>query len=997
MIFEKWKYISLLLIIFSLLAYTKPVSAQEEPEDEIEVYLSFSYRSAVNSVVIAYYKNDKFYLPYRELFQLLEIDQNTDLTNNKIILKGRFLEEQTPYSINLSDNQATFGDQSFQLTQEEYMIKELDYYLESSLYDKIFDLKFSVDFNNLAIQLDTPNNIPVVERIMRRNQRQLIARNQTLVDKNYELKYDRNRKVFGAGFLDYNLSTINTVDSDLFIYNASIGGELLGGDVQGALNGAISSDINNFTTDNLRWRYAIPGSEILTSIQAGQVASDGYLGAPYTGVRLTNQPIEPRRLYDEFIIQGNTIPRSEIELYLNNTLVDFQESDAAGNYRFITPLTYGTSSYDIKIFGPTGEIIEQSKRIQVPFSFLPSGEINYNVNVGRLNNPIIGTNDRGMLGQGNVRVGLSNWLTANAGVEYFEDYHSDIPTFNGGFSARLMNKYLITTEFLSGILAKTRGSVILANSSSIGLSYTNFFENTGIYNTAGVDQEIQGSLFYPFRFGDIPLNVRLFASRLERKPRPLSRYRVDLSTRFGRLNLRSGFSNSSSGENFFDIAENAEVTLSATYTFPRYQTTPKFFHGLFARSELSFLPNTNELGEAGLFVSKSVFRQGNLQLNYSRNFKFSYDAFSFGLVIDFNKVRVNSRLNSLRGNNTFTNTIRGSVGYDPINRNVLLTSRNQVGRSAAAVRLFVDYNGDGIYNEGDDIIDSDAVRIDRTGSKSGTKNGITYITQMQPYYRYNMEVNKGAIQNPLLVPENDKFALITDPNFFKQIEIPFYSSGIIEGMVNRYFSSTTKSGIGGVRLFLSNKVNDEVLEIRTFSDGSFYSYEIPPGKYRLRIDQNQLDVLQASSDPEFIDFEIKALAEGDFIEGMIFNIIPDGVIPEEDKINENAILTDLENSSELNEYENELRSKVDETLRLIVKAQNAFYSRNTNQALDFVNQSLEIFKTAQGYALRGSLLYLQGNKEEAQKSWDMATRFNPDIYIPDTETLDQIIKTEHGD
>jgi tetratricopeptide (TPR) repeat protein len=87
---------------------------------------------------------------------------------------------------------------------------------------------------------------------------------------------------------------------------------------------------------------------------------------------------------------------------------------------------------------------------------------------------------------------------------------------------------------------------------------------------------------------------------------------------------------------------------------------------------------------------------------------------------------------------------------------------------------------------------------------------------------------------------------------------------------------------------------------------------------------------------------------------------------------------------------------LDKTLRLIIQAQTAFYNKNIDGALTLVNESLSLFKTAQGYALRGSLFYLKGNKIEAQKNWDLAIEFNPDIFIPDIEVLDQLIRTQPG-
>ena len=145
---------------------------------------------------------------------------------------------------------------------------------------------------------------------------------------------------------------------------------------------------------------------------------------------------------------------------------------------------------------------------------------------------------------------------------------------------------------------------------------------------------------------------------------------------------------------------------------------------------------------------------------------------------------------------------------------------------------------------------------------------------MQPYYFYNMEVNKGAIRNPLLVPEYEQFGLISDPNRFKKVEIPFYMSGVIEGIVERIASNGQRSGIGGLKLLLLDKEGNIFKELRTFSDGSFYDYEVPPGAYRLEIDSSQLDILNSESDPEYIEFTVEPDAQGDFVEGLNFTLSP---------------------------------------------------------------------------------------------------------------------------
>src|SRR5690606_714078 len=107
-----------------------------------------------------------------------------------------------------------------------------------------------------------------------------------------------------------------------------------------------------------------------------------------------------------------------------------------------------------------------------------------------------------------------------------------------------------------------------------------------------------------------------------------------------------------------------------------------------------------------------------------------------------------------------------------------------------------------------------------------------------------------------------------------------------------------------------------------------------------------------------------------------------------------AIISKLKLDYETIVLEEKLSSDVDEVLELILRAQQAYYRKDIDTALKFVNQSIELYGTAQGYALRGSLYYLKGNKSGAQQDWDTAIRYNPDIFIPDMATLDQIIRTD---
>lgn len=884
---KAWYYHTFLLIILIPL-FLAPVesTAQVINDDEaIELYPSFRHRSVINTVIVSYYKNDDFYLPMGELFRLLKINYQPYI-NGQIILKGKYLEEQTPYEINLTTFTASFGKKEFTLTQDDFLIGDLDYYFKPEIFKTLFDLDFAIDFNNLALTLESIRTLPVVSELLR-EQKRTRARYNASAEKNYDIRYSRNRSLLNGGVLDYNISNAYSENTNLFTYNGNVGFEAFGGDVEGNMNGSYSQDFSSFNTNGLRWRTVFRENPWISSVMIGQTRSDGLVGDPYTGIRISNDPVEPRRMFDEFRIEGNTLPESEVELYLNNSLVDFQETNELGNYDFLVPLTYGISRYDVRIFGPTGQVQELSKSIQIPFTFTPPGEINYQLNAGRSDVRQIGSMENDYLANGNIAVGITDWLSTNAGIEYYESLAT--PTFKGGFSARLLSKYLVQAEAASDAFIRTSANVVYPNAASLGLTYTNFTGGFGIYNLSNDQSQLLANFFFPVTISGTPVNFRLNSFTRVRESLDNTRLKLETSIRKNRLNISFAYSDSYVGElKILEPTNLSRIQNSYTYSVSRASTLPQFLRGSFIRAQFSYLPKLNQFEGVEFLFSRNINQNGRIQFVYARNFFSNFNSIGLNLVLDFNKTRSSTTFRSLRNTNTVTQNFRGSIGFDSQNSQFLLTNRQQVGRSASAIRLFVDNNANSVYDEGDEIMPDNAVRIDRAGASFYTAGDITYFTQLQPYFKYNMEIIKSNIRNPMLVPVFDKFAIISDPNQFKSIDIPFYISGVMEGRVERKFPGTEATdGLGGVKILINKLDSDYSQEVRSFSEGSYYAYELPPGKYEARIEKNQLDILKVVSDPEKIEFEIRPLPEGDFIEGLNFLLLP----VEEQRSQEQEIIT----------------------------------------------------------------------------------------------------------
>lgn len=870
----KWSCFFVLFLFLWTGVCTPSYGQNETSSDEYqEVYLSFRYRGIINSVVVAYYDPDSqsFYLPVTDLLNQLKINHQVDVGG--LTVSGWFQDPDYKYRIDLRSNIARYRDREVRFEASDQLIREMDFFLKPAILDQLFGLNFTIDFNNLTLGLETDQTLPVVARYEREQQRQQMVRQPRMQQQQFPLRYDRQRHYLNGGFLDYTLSANISEFENIYTYNTSLGAEVLGGDIQGTAYGSYSDGNSNFLTNNLRWRYVTQHQDWLRSVEVGQTNTTGLANRAFTGVKISNEPIQPRVLYDQYVVDGNTIPLSDVELYLNNTLIDFQQADELGNYRFLIPLTYGSSQLRLKVYGPSGEVRTLDRRIQIPFTYLPPGEINYNVSAGRLDNPLIGSTEQNYTVQTDVGAGLTNWLTGKAGMEYYDNSFMDHPLLYGSLSARVATQYLVNMDIAPDAFYRLNTNVVYASAASWGLGYTYYTADRGIYNQTGSDQEIQGNLFLPFNLGSVPLNFRFSGTRQIRPGANLTRYQLDLNSRIDRLNIRLGYRDSQFGSLRWRTTQASRLTGTLTYTLSRTPGMPGYLQGTFLRSQLIYNPNYNELEEMDFQLSKDVFQAGRLQLTAGHNFVGDYNLLSLNLTIDFAHTRTNTTYRNTRNTGSLTQTIRGSVGFDSNTDDVIFDNRRQVGRSAAAVRMYVDNNNNHAFDRGDDLIPDNAIRLGRSSGNITERSGVTFLTQLQAYNRYNLEVNKSAIENPLLVPEMDQFSFVTDPNSYKPLDIPFYVSGVVSGNVTRG-SGDTKRPVGGLRMYLKSRSKDFSKTLQTFSDGSFYTMEVPPGNYILYPDSTQLDFLDMDAKPARRTFTVEALAEGDFVEGLDFHLTP---------------------------------------------------------------------------------------------------------------------------
>lgn len=988
------------LVMFLAIFQVPPAHAQSDIDD---LLLTFSYPAVGRIYVSAKYDytTQQVFLPVRELFGLLDI--NMQRTSERWEVRGTYLTGGKPYVIDFRDFTVTHALRSQQYDQARMLPGETDLFLTTDIFEEMFDLEFTASMSTLTLTLKTPYTLPIVEKTQRELSRSRIRDFATT--RNYHpLLYARRHQVVRPGFLDYSVGSSHALHARELTYNYQLTGgiELLGGDFQGTHSGFYGADgKHNFQNGNLRLQYVIPNRSYISRINIGQVSTTGLNAQPVRGITVTNDPIEARMTYGSHNVRGRTDPDSEIEIYLNNQLILFGKADELGDYDFVVPLQFGTTLLGVRIYTPDGGLIISDRQILVPFLFLPPGVAAYNIQAGQIEsayNPLY--RDK-IAGNASVGVGLTNWLTVRAGSEYLQDEQREF-LYYGTVSMRLLSSLLVNTELVPDYFYRTQTSLYTAGASSLTAEHT-YFDGFSQYNSRRADHKIMVSYNTPLNLRDrlsrtsaqetsavtarrgslVSAGIRFGIDHTTFGLSSETRHVSDLYLRVKSINLRFNYR-----DNLFyshptgDFrATGGQLGVSATYTVSR-RSVYRMLRGTYFRTSTLYDRQTGEFRQLDGQIAVALPGNGRLTIGGGHQFASSRTTVSIGISLDLN--RTVRSLTDYRGGNEGSHVVRqsfrGSIGYDDQYNQFLFTDRQQVGRSAVSVLLYVDENNSGTYDPSDTLIPYDAVRLDRSAGATVGRDGITRLTQLQPYHRYNMEINRQAIPNPQLVPSVAQLSFVTDPNQFKRIEIGFSRAGSIDGMVVQD-STATDGGIAGLRMIITGKQNGYTQSIRTLYGGFFFAMDIPPGEYTLEIDPSQLEFMQATVREGSADFTIRSLSEGDYISDLL-------------------VILDLDNQERLPDdfatiaYENEqiklLMNRVNRAVRFYVMAQDAAYAGRFLDGMQFVDQSLAEMETDYGWALKGTLHYLLGDFDRAREIWDDVTERNSIIQTPNERIFDEL-------
>ncbi|MEP7326261.1 MAG: hypothetical protein ABI836_09965 [Gemmatimonadota bacterium] len=843
-------YAPLLLACLALTTgQVRRAQAQAAPEP---VLIQLELGRLASRTVNAIRQDNDILLPLSDFLNLSEI-------RYKFISPGVIEAVLEPGGVHLlidaTTDSLTFGKRSVAIPATGMLGQDGEIFMSAALVGSLLNIRFIIDFSDLTVAVTDPEHLPLGRRIAREAARSSLSASEYGVRPDMALTLDRRH--WGGLVLDYSLLSPTNDMINGGAYSTALGMDVMGGSLE--LGVASESRIGaGGTRTDLSWNGVWRQNQWVKQLRLGDGISTGPRPRTLRGFSISNSPFQRPALIGEVPYAGRLGPGWQLEAYRGGRLVAFDSADALGQFSIDVPVQYGENPVDFVAYGPFGEIREFNQTYRVVGNVLPRNQFEYGVAAGQCR--VDACQSSANL---DLRYGISRRWTLQAGVDQF--WRRQAPDlFHPYFSVAgaVANSWLVQFDAVANAVLREGLSYEPSTDLRISTEYNHFARNlvSPILTPAGrKEQWTTQAFFRPVpRLGSLYVDGSLDVISTETGHNSsaraalsfqVSEIRVLPSVRFQRSTITNG-----------PTVEQTFYGLN-TFILPR-ANLGRFMSLVSARTTLETTGHLN-VTSASAYLARPIGSGFRVEtgLGWSRGMG---TMFTLVMSTTLRSVRAYSTVQSSPAGTDAVNYVQGSVLYDPERRSVALSAGPSLQRAGVAGNVFLDANGNGLRDIGEEPLPGVRVRVGNISAVSDSQGQYRVWDQL-PYEPVLVVVDSLSLASPLWTPSYSAISVELGPNQFRMIDLPVAPAGVIEGRVLRD-SPTGPVGQAGITLFVTNRRSGARQAVVTFSDGDFYVMGVKPGEYDITVSEAVTTRLGVKASP--VRFTMRSLREGETISGL---------------------------------------------------------------------------------------------------------------------------------
>lgn len=848
-----------LLVIFSLyLLLFNNTFSKIEVEKLEDVYLQIRAEKLYDDFYMVKYdaSEDKIYIGLNSFFYFLELySLEVDLIEEKITGK--------------------IGNKNIKikLDQDTYFLENEEIYVESSILIKELNFKYiRLDLSVLTLDVKANFLLPYEEKEKSRLERLRLDGIKEEESKEYDIMMENS--FLQPGLLKLTYDTDEITESDYY-FSYEYGTQLLWGDFY--LSGSLKPE-SEITSGTLTYRDIFQDNDLelgnIGLIAPNFISVDTNL----LGISLDSYDTYSQSENGEVIIKGEAQGADSIELYRNNILIDYKiPKDKDFEFRITDGIM--SSVYILKIYYKDGKIEERIVYSLGDMDALKKGKSKFILQGGKTEKDGISQ------GMGKIYYGFTDNLTLGTGFYSLTDLKA--------------RKF----EMLEGnIIYNTR----LEKFPTL-VNYSHFYETNEKENSynLNISQKIYD---YDLRFSQEKYSKYIYLDSGVKEYNSLSLFKA-----FDYNSFEFGFSENTYIENNEKFKNKSIIggwstsylypialSLKISYDIEGDKKGVTYFPSLSYSRGISLIldgeikrDNFEEYEKYTLKINKrqleivkdSLYGDIGIQGTYSTKddtfiygLNFSLDLESFFNMRAHTNYEIDSNKNkSRRSGVEITKVIDLANPLKSINNEIPVSNYLIKGN------VFLDKNGNGIFDNGDTPLNNVAVVIDNRKFFSNEK-GEYIATGSSDGEILEIDIDRNTI-DPMMKNSKGKLRIKTKKSANLKLDIPIEVVSMITGNIWNSESFTEREFIQNISMtsIQLEKEGKIYKEIDPEFDGLFFFEDIPPGKYNIKFIYYGQENVNFSPENLEVDVKLTNPEEGEYFDGRDTIMIKETIEETEDK------------------------------------------------------------------------------------------------------------------
>lgn len=861
-----------------------------------ELILSVNLKHyTLNDGLIAYQHQTGVLLPLGEMASSFEFP--ILVNTKKGIAEGWFLRENRTFYLDVLNGELKISGREVKYDKNLIELHHEDIYIDSSLLAEWFPLKAEVDLPLSMVKITTLEPLPLEEKLARQ-----VAQSKIGQTTNYEEKPLPALDVPYSAFympsadvsmnFDYTKNNGSSASTD-GSYNVNMSGDMLFMSSNLAFSGNEERAINNMrlTLERKSTENDITPLN-LSEVTIGDVYSPSInlmtSGRSGRGITFSNFPVESVREFDRITLRGDLQTGWEVELYHNDSLIDaITTPDEDNRYEFKDiSLLFGPNVLKLVFYGPQGQRHEEIKSYNVGSDAISPGEHYFSVSINQDDEDIFESiNNYGSTSsdedKGTVRgvieysTGLTTRISAEAALASVSI---------DGKREHLVKTGLLSTFFGSlsrfNVVKLLDGGEAFEFSSQFQISEIRFNISHEMYGDDFYSEDIDGtssnrteSITKLSANGNIPefsIFPRLsYGFNVDQTKKANGEKDIEFQNRLSGTINRVNFTNNLTATKYVDYSTNQDTPISGDFLV----NTSNLFDidSLSIRGSIDY-----DIKPESAFNSVSLTSDYTLDdttgLRFGITKQLTSDettTFTTGINKDFQAFALSAD-SSYADNGDFSIGLSVSFSVDTKgNGDTPSVYREKISDNGAILsRVFLDKNGDGIFNEGDEPIENAALKLGRrTSTETTDENGFVKVSSLSTYKGINVALDTASLEDPYWMPTVEGNYIIPRPGSVSRIDFPVSTTGEIDGTAFFMDETNKLKEISNVEIQLLNNKGEVVRTEKTAFDGFYLFVNVLPGEYILRIDPEQVKRLGLEGQKDQV---VKIESDGSVINGIDF-------------------------------------------------------------------------------------------------------------------------------